>query len=121
MDNVRWHFIGIGGGGMRALADALLDLGATLSGSDAVASDSTRELEARGARVHIGHDAANLGDATQVVITGAIPEDNPELVAASERGLPLIKRAALLGQLMDTRRGVAVAGTHGKTTTSAMV
>src|SRR5512133_3943950 len=98
MDNIRWHFIGIGGAGMSALADALLDLGASVSGSDAVASDATRELEARGARVHIGHDAANLGDATQVVVTGAIPEDNPELMAARERRLPIVKRAELLGQ-----------------------
>jgi UDP-N-acetylmuramate--alanine ligase len=121
MDNIRWHFIGIGGAGMSALADALLDLGASVSGSDAVASDATRELQTRGARVYIGHDAANLGDATQVVVTGAVPDDNPELVAARDRALPVTKRAALLGQLMDTRRGVAVAGTHGKTTTSAMI
>src|SRR5437764_4355954 len=83
----RWHFIGIGGAGMSALADALLDMGASVSGSDAVASDATRELQARGARVHIGHDAANLGDATQVVVTGAVPDDNSELVAAREHGL----------------------------------
>jgi UDP-N-acetylmuramate--L-alanine ligase/UDP-N-acetylenolpyruvoylglucosamine reductase len=121
MNNIRWHFIGIGGAGMSALADALLDLGASVSGSDAVESEATRHLQARGARVQIGHDAANLGDATQVVVTGAIPDDNPELMAARENGLRLVKRAALLGELMDTRRGVAVAGTHGKTTTSAMI
>jgi UDP-N-acetylmuramate--L-alanine ligase/UDP-N-acetylenolpyruvoylglucosamine reductase len=121
MDNIRWHFIGIGGAGMSALAEALLDLGATVSGSDAVESEATRQLEERGARVHIGHDAANLGDATQVVVTAAVPDDNPELTAARQRGLPVVKRAALLGQLMDTRLGVAVAGTHGKTTTSAMI
>jgi len=121
MDTIRWHFIGIGGAGMSALADALLDLGATVSGSDVVASEATRQLEARGAHVHIGHDAANLVDATQVVVTAAVPEDNPELVEARQLGLPVVKRAALLGQLMDTRLGVAVAGTHGKTTTSAMI
>jgi UDP-N-acetylmuramate--alanine ligase len=121
MDTVRWHFIGIGGAGMSALAGALLDLGAAVSGSDAVASDATRELAARGARVRIGHDAANLGNATRVVVTAAVPDDNPELVAAREHGLDVIKRAELLGQLMDMRRGVAVAGTHGKTTTSAMI
>jgi UDP-N-acetylmuramate--alanine ligase len=106
---------------MSALAAALLDLGAFVSGSDAVESEATRELEKRGARVSIGHSAANLGDATWVVLTGAVPADNPELMGAQERGLPIIKRAALLGQLMDMRRGVAVAGTHGKTTTSAMI
>ncbi len=121
MDDVRWHFIGIGGAGMSALAGALLDLGATVSGSDAVASDATGELAARGARVHIGHDAANLGNATRVVVTAAVPAENPELLAAGERGVSVVKRAELLGQLMDMRRGVAVAGTHGKTTTSAMI
>jgi UDP-N-acetylmuramate--alanine ligase len=117
----RWHFIGIGGAGMSALADALLDLGASVSGSDLSASDVTRSLEARGARVSIGHAVANLGDADRVVYTGAVPADNPEIVAARQRDLPLIRRAELLGQLMDLRRGVAVAGTHGKTTTSSML
>ena len=117
----RWYFIGIGGAGMSALADALLDLGAPVSGSDAVESDATRELAGRGARIHIGHDPSNLGDADRVVVTGAVPADNPELAAARERGLPVTKRAELLGLLMDTRQGVAVAGTHGKTTTSGMI
>lgn len=117
----RWHFIGIGGAGMSALADALLDLGATVSGSDAVESSATRDLARRGARIYAGHDPSNLGDADRVVVTGAVPSDNPELEAARERGLPVMKRAALLGLLMDTRQGVAVAGTHGKTTTSGMV
>lgn len=106
---------------MSALASALLDLGAYVSGSDLSASLATQELEGRGAHVFIGHSAANLGTATRVVVTGAVPADNPELMAAQEGGLPVVKRAALLGQLMDMRRGVAVAGTHGKTTTSAMI
>jgi UDP-N-acetylmuramate--L-alanine ligase/UDP-N-acetylenolpyruvoylglucosamine reductase len=118
----RWHFIGIGGAGMSALAEALLDLGASVSGSDIAASDVTRALEARGARVSTGpHDAQNLGDADRVVYTGAVPADNIEVLEAQWRGLPLIRRAELLGQLMDLRRGVAVAGTHGKTTTSSML
>jgi UDP-N-acetylmuramate--alanine ligase len=121
IQNFRWHFIGIGGAGMSALAMALLDLGAQVSGSDMSASDATKELEARGARIFVGHAAANLGDADRVVMTAALSPDNPELVAAQERGIPIIKRAALLGELMDLRRGVAVAGTHGKTTTSAMI
>ncbi len=121
IQNSRWHFIGIGGAGMSALASALLDLGASVSGSDMAASDATRELEARGARIYIGHSAENLGDATRVVVTAALSPDNPELVAAQERGIPVIKRAALLGELMDLRRGIAVAGTHGKTTTSSMI
>jgi UDP-N-acetylmuramate--L-alanine ligase/UDP-N-acetylenolpyruvoylglucosamine reductase len=106
---------------MSALAEALLDLGASVSGSDLSASEVTRALEARGARVAIGHRAANLGNADRVVYTGALAADNPEIAAARERGLPLIRRAELLGQLMDLRRGVAVAGTHGKTTTSSML
>jgi UDP-N-acetylmuramate--alanine ligase len=116
-----WYFIGIGGAGMSALASALLDLGASVSGSDMAASDATEELQARGARIHIGHSTDNLGDATRVVVTAALSADNPELVAAQERGIAVIKRAALLGELMDLRRGIAVAGTHGKTTTSSMI
>ncbi|MEA2573611.1 MAG: UDP-N-acetylmuramate--alanine ligase, partial [Chloroflexia bacterium] len=121
LSSYRWHFIGIGGAGMSALAEALLDLGASVSGSDISASDVTRALEARGARISIGHAAENLRDADRVVYTGAVPADNPEIIAALERNLPLIRRAELLGQLMDLRRGLAVAGTHGKTTTSSML
>jgi UDP-N-acetylmuramate--alanine ligase len=121
LNTERWHFIGIGGAGMSALAAALRDLGAVVSGSDLAESEATRELDGRGARIAIGHNPSNLGDATRVVVTAAAPVDNPELVEARLRGLPIIKRAALLGMLMDMRRGVAVAGTHGKTTTSAMI
>ena len=120
-NSASWHFIGIGGAGMSALASALLDLGASVSGSDMTASDATQQLEARGARIHIGHSADNLGDATRVVVTAALSPENPELMAAQERGIPINKRAALLGELMDLRRGVAVAGTHGKTTTSSLI
>ncbi|MDQ3928729.1 MAG: UDP-N-acetylmuramate--L-alanine ligase, partial [Chloroflexota bacterium] len=106
---------------MSALASALLDLGSSVSGSDLAASDATRELEARGARIFIGHNPSNLQGAEKVVLTGAVPQDNPELAAAIELGLTVVKRAELLGQLMGLKRGVAVAGTHGKTTTSAMI
>ncbi len=116
-----WHFIGIGGAGMSALAEALLDLGASVSGSDLAESDATRSLQRRGARIFAGHQAENLGDADKVVVTAAVSESNPELRAAHELGLPIVARAALLGQLMDMRQGVAVAGTHGKTTTSSML
>ncbi|MDQ6694619.1 MAG: UDP-N-acetylmuramate--L-alanine ligase [Chloroflexota bacterium] len=119
--NHHYHFIGIGGAGMSALAAALLDLGATVSGSDLAPSDVTRELEGRGVRIYAGHAASNLGGADRVVLTGAVPPSNSELATAQERGLSVVKRAVLLGQLMDLRRGVAVAGTHGKTTTSAML
>ena len=119
--NPKWHFIGIGGAGMSALASALLDRGARVSGSDIAESDTTRALASRGAQVYIGHDAANLGDADRVVYTGALAPDNPEVLEAERRGLSLVKRAQLLGELMDTRQGIAVGGTHGKTTTSAMI
>ena len=117
----RWHFVGIGGAGMSALAAALIDLGATVSGSDMEESEATRALKDRGAMVHIGHSASHLGEADRVVFTGALSPDNPELAEAERRGIPVIRRAQLLGELMDLRRGVAVAGTHGKTTTSAMI
>ncbi len=106
---------------MSALAAALLDRGATVSGSDASPSSATAELEGRGVRIYTGHNGENLGGATRVVVTAALSADNPELLAAQERGIPIVKRAALLGELMDGRRGVAVAGTHGKTTTSSMI
>jgi UDP-N-acetylmuramate--alanine ligase len=118
-----WHFIGIGGAGMSVLAHALRDQGATVSGSDLQESAALAALRARGVRVTVGHraDNADLPHATRVVITAAVPADNPELLAARARGVPVIKRAAVLGQLMQGRTGVAIAGTHGKTTTTAMV
>jgi UDP-N-acetylmuramate--alanine ligase len=106
---------------MSALAAALVDLGARVSGSDIEESDATNALRDRGVAISIGHAAINLGDAARVVYTGALAPDNAELFEAERRGIPVIKRAQLLGELMDLRRGVAVAGTHGKTTTSAMV
>jgi UDP-N-acetylmuramate--L-alanine ligase/UDP-N-acetylenolpyruvoylglucosamine reductase len=120
----RWHFIGIGGAGMSALARALLDLGDDVSGSDAVETDATRDLRAHGARVEVGpHLAGNLGEPLpeRVVVTAALQTDNPEWVEAQRLGLPVVKRADLLGQLMESKTGLAAAGTHGKTTTSAML
>src|SRR5947209_5529026 len=118
-----WHFIGIGGAGMSVLAHALRDQGATVSGSDLQESAALAGLRERGVRVTVGHRADNpdLARADKVVITAAVAPDNPELVAAQARSVPVIKRAALLGQLMQGRVGVAVAGTHGKTTTTAMI
>jgi UDP-N-acetylmuramate--alanine ligase len=118
-----WHFIGIGGAGMSVLAHALRDQGATVSGSDLQESAALDALRARGVAVTVGHraDNADLPHASRVVITAAVPADNPELRAAQARGVPVVKRAAVLGQLMQGRAGVAVAGTHGKTTTTAMI
>ena len=115
------HFVGIGGAGMSGIAIVLADLGVRVSGSDLKVSRYTRRLEEAGVAVTIGHDAANLGDAALVVISSAIPEGNPELRAAKAAGLPVLRRAEMLARIMAMRRGIAVAGTHGKTTTSSMI
>ncbi len=118
-----WHFIGIGGAGMSVLAHVLRDQGAVVSGSDQSESAALDALRARGVAVRVGQAADNpdLATAGHVVISAAVPADNPELAAARAAGTPVISRAALLGRLMDERTGVAVAGTHGKTTTTAMI
>lgn len=114
------HFVGIGGAGLSAIAKVLIEQGKVVSGSDQSESATTAALEALGARVFIGHRAEQVGDAGLVVASSAVREHNPELVAARERGIPVVKRDALLGELMQDKIGVAVAGTHGKTTTTAM-
>ncbi len=115
------HFIAIGGSGMNGVASSLVQLGVEVSGSDRQDSKYLQALAAQGARVHIGHDASQLGNARTVVASSAIREDNPELAEARRRGLRVLHRSAALGSIMLGRRGVAVAGTHGKTTTTAMV
>jgi UDP-N-acetylmuramate--alanine ligase len=115
------HLIAVGGSGMNGIASMFLDLGLRVSGSDRSESAYLRALAARGADVHVGHRAEQLGDAQTVVVSSAIREDNPELAEARRRGLRVLHRSAALGSLMLGRRGVAVAGTHGKTTTTAMV
>jgi UDP-N-acetylmuramate--alanine ligase len=115
------HLIAVGGSGMNGIASMFLDLGVPVSGSDRSDSAYLRGLAARGADVHVGHRAEQLGDAQTVVVSSAIREDNPELAEARRRGLRVLHRSAALGSLMLGRRGVAIAGTHGKTTTTAMV
>src|SRR4029453_18639269 len=115
------HFIAIGGSGMNGIASMMLARGIRVSGSDRQDSKYLRSLEARGARVYVGHRAEQLGDATTVVFSSAIRDDNPELVEARRRGLRVMHRSAALGSLMLGRRGISVAGTHGKTTTAAMI
>lgn len=117
----RIHFVGIGGIGMSALARVLIEDGHIVSGSDLQTTGLVRRLAASGARIAQGHHASNIGDAELVVATSAARSDNVELQAAAEAGIPIIKRAELLGRLMTEKRGIAVAGTHGKTTTSSMV
>ncbi len=119
--NKRVHMIGVGGTGMRAAAAVLLRQGAVVSGSDRIASGATSRLAQAGATVHIGQKPENLPDAPDlVVISAAIKESNPELLEARRRGCPVIKYAELLGRFMRDRAGVAIAGTHGKSTTAAM-
>ncbi len=115
------HFVGIGGIGMSGIARVLLEEGYRVSGSDLRASPLTEALVGLGGTVYEGHAAKNIAGADLVVVSSAVPPHNPEVLAAQESGIPVVGRAQILGQLMEGRYGVAVAGTHGKTTTSAMI
>jgi UDP-N-acetylmuramate--alanine ligase len=117
----RVHFVGIGGAGMSGIARIMLARGTEVSGSDSGASAGLGELAALGARVHVGHAAAQLGPADTLVVSSAIRETNPELAEARRRGLRVLHRAAALASLMTGRRVTAVTGTHGKTTTTSMI
>jgi UDP-N-acetylmuramate--alanine ligase len=117
----RVHFVGIGGIGMSGIAELLSNLGYAVSGSDQRASEVTSRLEALGVRVSVGHDAAHVGDADVVVYSSAVRPDNPEIADAQRRRVPVIPRAEMLAELMRLRSGIAVAGAHGKTTTTSMV
>ncbi len=115
------HFVGIGGAGMSGIAEVLHNLGYVVSGSDKSESATTQRLRGLGIKVHKGHVPANIAHADVLVVSSAIAAGNPELDAARERRLPIIPRAEMLGELMRFRRGIAVAGTHGKTTTTSLV
>jgi len=115
------HFIGIGGIGMSGIAEIMLRIGYQVQGSDAKASANTERLQKLGAKVFIGHDAAHVEGAYAVVYSTAVKPDNPEVVAARERRLPLVRRAEMLAELMRLQFSIAVGGTHGKTTTTSMV
>jgi len=118
----RIHFVGIGGIGMSGIAELLANLGYAVSGSDAQRSDVTARLEqAFGVTVFEGHDASHVGEADVVVVSSAVRPTNPEIVAARERGIPVIPRAEMLAELMRLRFSIAVAGSHGKTTTTSMI
>jgi UDP-N-acetylmuramate--alanine ligase len=117
----RIHIVGIGGSGMSAIATVLMAMGHTVSGSDAADSDRLRRLGAAGARVHAGHDARLIGEADMLAVSSAIPAGNVEVVAARQRSLPVWRRAEMLAAICAERRTIAVAGTHGKTSTSAML
>ncbi|MGV8839435.1 MAG: UDP-N-acetylmuramate--L-alanine ligase [Bauldia sp.] len=115
------HFVGIGGIGMSGIAEAMVTLGYRVQGSDVSESANVVRLRGKGIPVAVGHAAANLGDAKVVVVSSAIKRDNPELVAARERLLPVVRRAEMLAELMRLKSAIAVAGTHGKTTTTSIV
>jgi UDP-N-acetylmuramate--alanine ligase len=117
----RIHLIGIGGTGLSAIARVLLEMGHTVSGSDRAESSFTRDLRDAGAAISIGHHQGNIREADLVVRSSAIPDDNPEVIAARALRIPVLKRAEFLGSLMDGKTGIAIAGTHGKTTTTSMI
>ncbi|HMM85599.1 UDP-N-acetylmuramate--L-alanine ligase [Azohydromonas sp.] len=115
------HFVGVGGAGMSGIAEILHNLGYTVSGSDQSDSATTRRLAQLGVRVAIGHDAAHVAGAEAVVTSTAVGGDNPEVIAARARRVPVVPRAVMLAELMRLRKGIAIAGTHGKTTTTSLV
>ena len=115
------HFVGIGGIGMSGIAEVLLDYGFFVSGSDARESETTRRLVKKGARIAVGHAADHVRDADVVVFSSAIPQTNPELTTARAKSIPVIPRAEMLGELMRIKDSIAIAGSHGKTTTTSLV
>src|ERR1700682_1677928 len=117
----RVHFVGIGGAGMSGIAEVLLTQGYQVSGSDVAATAVTRRLTALGARIAAGHAADNLAGADVLVASAAVPSDNPEIAAAREKNIPVVPRALMLAELMRLKQGIAVAGTHGKTTTTSLI
>jgi UDP-N-acetylmuramate--alanine ligase len=117
----RVHFVGIGGAGMSGIAEVLLNLGYQVSGSDLVETAVTARLKKQGAQVFHGHDPVQVHGADAVVISTAVRPDNPEVAAARARRIPVVPRALMLAELMRLRQGIAVAGTHGKTTTTSLI
>ncbi|HEX2390878.1 MAG TPA: Mur ligase domain-containing protein, partial [Casimicrobiaceae bacterium] len=117
----RVHFVGIGGAGMSGIAEVLATLRYHVSGSDLVESAATRRLRALGVDIAIGHRDTNADGADAVVVSSAVAPDNPEVVRARERGIPIVPRALMLAELMRLKQGIAVAGTHGKTTTTSLI
>lgn len=115
------HFIGIGGYGMSAIAKVMLEMGYRVTGSDLASQELTEKLAAKGAKVYIGHDAGHVRGADLVVYSTALPDDNVEMAAARKLNIPIVHRSQMLAWLMESRKGVAVAGAHGKTTTTSMI
>ena len=118
---MRLHFVGIGGIGMSGIAEVLVNQGYVVTGSDAHESESTKKLESMGVQFFLGHRGEQVDGARVVVISSAVKESNPEVMRARELRIPVIPRAEMLGELMRGKTGIAVAGTHGKTTTTSML
>jgi len=117
----RIHFVGIGGSGMSGIAEVLLNLGFEVSGSDLAANAATRRLAELGAKIVAGHDKSNVEGVDAVVVSTAVKGDNPEVAAARAKRIPVVPRALMLAELMRLKQGIAIAGTHGKTTTTSLV
>ncbi len=117
----RIHFVGVGGVGMGGIAEVLLNMGYEISGTDLRENGITRRLSGLGAKIVVGHDSANIFDVDVIVTSSAVPETNPEVVAAHKNRIPVVPRAEMLAEIMRFRHGIAVAGTHGKTTTTSLV
>ncbi len=115
------HFVGIGGAGMSGIAEVLHNLGYTISGSDLADSATLRRLQALGIATHLGHAAAHIAGANAVVTSTAVQPDNPEVLAARAQKIPVVPRALMLAELMRMKQGIAIAGAHGKTTTTSLV
>ena len=115
------HFVGIGGSGMSGIAEVLLNLGYTISGSDLASNAATQRLAERGAKITFGHAAENIQNADAIVTSTAVKGDNPEVIAARAKHIPIVPRAIMLAELMRLKQGIAIAGTHGKTTTTSLV
>lgn len=115
------HFVGIGGAGMNGIAQVMLNLGYKITGSDLKANPATKRLQEQGAEIFIGHASCNVANADAVVISSAVTDDNPEVMAAREARIPVVPRAEMLAEIMRFRYGIAVAGTHGKTTTTSLI
>src|SRR6202171_1446611 len=115
------HFVGIGGAGMSGIAGGVLTQGFRVSGSDLAETAVTRRLASLGAAITIGHAAGHVSGADAVVVSAAVAADNLEVIAARERGIPVVPRALMLAELMRLKQGIAVAGTHGKTTTTSLI